>query len=97
MVFLLVVAVLNLRDVLEAILDQVMLVVHIRDLKLFQPDFNEGEACHLDAQLLLDLLANGDEFVEHEDGLWLRSHYLGHVVHDAVHALHYALFIVLHV
>ena len=97
MVFLLVVAILNLGNVLETILDQVMLVVHVSSLKLFQPNLNEGEAGHLDAQLLLGLLADGDEFVEDEDGLWLRSHYLSHVVHDAVHALHYTLFIVLHV
>ena len=97
MVFLLVVAVLYLGNVLKAILDQVMLIIHIRGLKLFQPDLNEGEAGHLDAQLLLGLLADGDEFVEDENGLWLRSHNLSHVVHDAVHALHYTLFIVLHV
>ena len=74
-----------------------MLVVHVRGLKLFQPNFNEGEAGHLDAQLLLNLLANSDKLVEDEDGLRLRSHNLSHVVHDTVHALHHTLLIVLHV
>ena len=93
---MLIVALPDLGNVFEALLDEIVLVVHISGLKLLQSDLYFRKTSHLNPQFLLDLFASGEELVENEDGLGLCFHNDCHIVHDSVHALHHTLLIILH-